>query len=113
MPNPRLQAAKGWVKRKHGDEPATTFTAGGIWSVTLTDAEAAKVRVEAMGGAIRDTDALLRLQAVGGQLSNARSVIFELTRCHPFKGPPAKVLLALCQLVGHEGMLGLGLRLAV
>ena len=105
-----LDAVKAWIKRNHAEKPVKTGTAStNIWGGTTwnqpTEAELHKDRVKAMGQALEDVDSFANIPALD---AHVRSLVFELSRCHFFKGSPTTVLKTLCATAGRKG--GFGLR---
>ena len=94
-----LDAAKGWLKRNHG-EKATTI--GIAW--IKSEKELQEERTAAMVCVMADVDGLLRTSVLQ---PHARSLVFEMTRCHMFKGTPSNVLNGLCTAAGKRGGFGL------
>eukprot|EP01052_Picozoa_sp_SAG31_P002290 SAG31_NODE_80_length_27188_cov_42.623869_5_plen_2141_part_00 len=60
-----------------------------------------------MRQALQDVDGFAIIPSLDGHV---RSLVFELSRCHFFKGPPTTILKTLCATAGQAG--GFGLRSA-
>ena len=97
-----LDAAKGWLKRLHGAAEKTTGVTTIVW--TKTEKELQEERTAAMNAVMADVDGLLRTAVLQ---PHARSLVFEMTRCHMFKGTPSNVLAGLCTAAGQRGGFGL------
>eukprot|EP01047_Picozoa_sp_COSAG01_P037911 COSAG01_NODE_3044_length_6674_cov_45.773232_3_plen_1862_part_01 len=98
-----VDAAKEWLKRNHGKKQAETVIVGTIkW--TKSALELLQERTAAMVDVMEDVDGLLRTELLQ---PHTRSLVFEMTRCHMFKGQPSVVLEAMCAAVVSSGEFGL------
>jgi hypothetical protein len=83
---------------------------GGAWNVAParaapTEAELSRDRAEALQAAVADVDMLLRVPVLA---ANPRTLMFELTRCHMFKGELLAVLEAALTAVRAKDGFGVG-----